>query len=120
MNEDGSVAAQMRSERRGRPGGEAKAYDVKIAQLSKCLRDDSPPLPSPSAPLQRRRSHRAKQLATVLNGTGDNNVFIFIPTPPPSPSLLPPPPRDDFPAHAPPSSASRPAPHKRRGDRFEV
>ena len=44
MNEDGSVAAQMRSERRGRPGGEAKAYDVKIAQLSKCLRDDSPPL----------------------------------------------------------------------------
>ena len=49
MNEDGSVEAQMRSERRGRPGGEAKAYDVKIAQLSKCLRDDSPPLPSPSA-----------------------------------------------------------------------
>ena len=44
MNEDGSVEAQMRSERRGRPGGEAKAYDVKIAQLSKCLRDDSPPL----------------------------------------------------------------------------
>ena len=25
-------------------GGEAKAYDVKIAQLSKCLRDDSPPV----------------------------------------------------------------------------
>ena len=60
MNEDGSVAAQMRSERRGRRGGEAKAYDVKIAQLSKCLRDDSPPLCLSRLPL-----HLFKDVAVI-------------------------------------------------------
>ena len=41
-------------------GGEARAYDVKIAQLSKCLRDDSPPLCLSRLPL-----HLFKDVAVI-------------------------------------------------------